>query len=153
MQTTDIVLTAVSDTWVPTLSAIHVQIRATLSYTQISSARMTNIVLRQKGLVSIKSQLNKCACKIIEAFPWALSSTDVLTEHPILLTCDNSSTGQLSMGPVTAHGMGILTETYVIYMERYASHRANGRCFGLALFPNLALCQPNCHPVNTARRF
>ncbi len=27
-------------------------------------------------------------------------------------------------GPATAHGVGLLTEMYAIYMERYASHRA-----------------------------
>ncbi len=31
---------------------------------------------------------------------------------------------QLPIGPATAHGMGIMTELYVKYMERYASHPA-----------------------------
>ena len=34
-------------------------------------------------------------------------------------------------GPVTANGVDLLTEMYVIYMERNTSHRAFARCFGL----------------------
>ncbi len=40
-------------------------------------------------------------------------------------------------GPATAHGVGILTELYVIYIERNASHRTTAQCFGLELFPNI----------------
>ena len=36
--------------------------------------------------------------------------------HAILASCP--------LGPATAHGLGILTEMDVIYMERYTSHRA-----------------------------
>ena len=53
------------------------------------------------------------------------------------------------LGPATANGVGLLTEIYAIYMEKYTSHRAIARCFGLGLFADLALCQPHWHPANT----
>ncbi len=55
-------------------------------------------------------------------------------------------------GPATAHGVGLLTEMYAIYMERYTSHRT-ARCFGLGLFSYLALCQPHWHAANTPQSF
>ncbi len=36
-------------------------------------------------------------------------------------------THQLPIGAGSAHGMGILTEMYVIYMVKYASHRGSLR--------------------------
>ncbi len=36
----------------------------------------------------------------------------------------NISLASCPLGPVTAHGVGILTEMHVIYMGRYTSHRA-----------------------------
>ncbi len=51
-------------------------------------------------------------------------------------------------GPVTANGVDLLTEIYVIYMETYTSHRAIARCFDSGTFTNfgtlpaeLATCQ------------
>ena len=51
-------------------------------------------------------------------------------------------------GPVTANGVDLLTEIYVIYMETHTSHRAIARWFGYGTFSNfgtlpatLATCQ------------
>ena len=51
-------------------------------------------------------------------------------------------------GPVTANGVDLMTEIYVIYMEMHTSHRATVRCFGSGTFTNfgtlpstLATCQ------------
>ncbi len=58
--------------------------------------------------------------------------------HPrnilILILLENQILASCPWGPATAHGVGLLTEMYAIYMERYTSHRAIARCFGLGLF-------------------
>ncbi len=69
--------------------------------------------------------------------------THLLSNHSILASCP--------WGPATAHGVGILTELYAIYVERSTSHRAIARCFGPGLFPNLAPCQPLWQPANIGR--
>ena len=53
-------------------------------------------------------------------------------------------------GPATAHGLGTLTEMYVIYIEGHTSHRGIAQCFGLGFFfSNLAPCQPHWQTANT----
>ena len=47
-------------------------------------------------------------------------------------------------GPATAHGVGLQTEMYAIYMERYASCRTIARCFGLGLFSDLPATLAPC---------
>ncbi len=56
---------------------------------------------------------------------------------PIGQSVHNFLLASCPLGPATAHGVGILTELYVIYMERYISHhlaqyegpRSNGSTF------------------------
>ncbi len=46
----------------------------------------------------------------------------------------NDKLASCPWGPATAHGVGLLIEMYVIYMETCTSHRAIARCFGLGFF-------------------
>ena len=70
---------------------------------------------------------------------WSLSCSPVQ---------ENSTLASCPWGPVTANGVDLLTEIYVIYMEMHTSHRAIARCFGSGTFTNfgtlpatLATCQ------------
>ncbi len=60
----------------------------------------------------------------------------------------NTILASCPLGPVTANGVNLLTEIYVLYMETHTSHRAVARCFGSGTFSNfgilpatLATCQ------------
>ena len=81
------------------------------------------------------------------------SPGDIFTAKVWYLKQANIRLASCPWGPATAHGVGILTELYVIYMERYTSHRAIARCFGLGLFLNLALCQPHWQPASAGKPF
>ncbi len=54
-------------------------------------------------------------------------------------------------GPVTAYGVDLLTEIYVIQMETPTSHPAIARCFGSRTLPVLAPCQPHWQPANPGK--
>ena len=111
---------------------------------------------RCDGVLSLETNL--ADNKARDSLQYLPDFSDIWMYHSRLVrvqgtTLSNSLLASCPWGPATAHGVGLLTEMYAIYMERCALHRTVARCFGLGLFPHLALCQPHWHPANNPESF